>query len=224
MKIFRFMSIDEFRNFLKGETIEGKFVKGKACFLEGDIRAREKEASVKQLTDLTSLNFKSTDFDGQMKELNELIAPVFENGDFEGQLKEMEHLTPKDFMQKVRKDVTADVLVEFETKKAFEQEFEKVIMSYKNYLIEEIQSNGYSKDTLECVSYKIDLINGFKNGVGVDTIKENKFQGIEQTLEELDNAEKFMKKKKIENLKSEKTITPSSISKDTRRNRIERNK
>ena len=59
------------------------------------------------------------------------------------------------------------------------------------------------------------LINGFKNGVGVDTIKENKFQGIEQTLEELDNAEKFMKKEKIVASGSEKTITPSNVRKDT---------
>ena len=43
MKIYRFMSINEFRNFLNGETIEGKFVKGKACFVEENIPAREKE-------------------------------------------------------------------------------------------------------------------------------------------------------------------------------------
>lgn len=189
MKIFRFMSINEFRNFLNGETIEGKFVKGKACFLEENIPAREKEESVKELTDITSLHFKSTNFEGQMKELSELIAPTFTNGNFEGELKDLEYLTLSDFMKKVRDGATAEVLVEFETTEKFEQEYEKVTMAYKNYLIQEIQANGYSIDTLRCTSYKIDLVNGFKDGTGVDTIKERNFDGIEQALADLQNAE-----------------------------------
>ena len=72
MRIFRFMSKEEFQNYLNSETIEGKFVKGKACFLEENVPARKKDESVKKLTDLP-LNFKSTDFEGQMKELSELI-------------------------------------------------------------------------------------------------------------------------------------------------------
>jgi len=189
MKIYRFMSINEFRNFLNGETIEGKFVKGKACFVEENIPAREKEESVKELTDITLLHFKSTDFEGQMKELSELITPTFTNGNFDGELKDLEHLTLSDFMKKVRDGATAEVLVEFETTEKFEQEYEKVVMAYKKYLIQEIQANGYSNDTLHCTSYKIDLINGFKDGIGVDTIKEKKFDGVEQALDDLQKAE-----------------------------------
>lgn len=189
MKIYRFMSVNEFRNFLNGETIEGKFVKGKACFVEESTPAREKEESVKSLTDITSLHFKSTDFEGQMKELSELITPTFTNGNFDGELKDLEHLTLSEFMKKVRNGATAEVLVEFETTEKFEQEYEKVVMAYKKYLIQEIQANGYSKDTLHCTSYKIDLINGFKDGIGVDTIKEKKFDGVEQALSDLKSAE-----------------------------------
>lgn len=189
-RIFRFMSKEEFKNYLQGEPIKGKFAKGKACFLEENIPAREKEASIRQLTDITSLNFTSTDFEGQMKELSELISPTFKTGDFEGQLKKLEYLTLADFMNKIRDGVTADVFVEFETTDAFEQESDKVIMSYKNHLIEEIQSNEYSMETLHCVSYKIDLINGFKNGVGLDTIRKNKFEGVEHTLKVLEALEK----------------------------------
>ncbi len=190
MKIFRFMSVEEFRNFLNGKMIEGKFVKGKACFLEEKIPAREKEESVKELTDLTSLNFTSTDFEGQMKELSGLISPSFENGNFEGQLKDFEYLNLADFMRDVREGANAEVLVEFETTDEFEKQSEKVIMAYQKYLIQEIQSNGYSQETLNCVSYKIDLANRFKNGMGLDTIKENKFESVVKTLEELEKAEK----------------------------------
>ncbi len=189
MKIYRFMSVNEFRNFLNGENIEGKFVKGKACFLEEYTPAREKEESVKELTDITSLHFKSTDFEGQMKELSELIAPNFTNGNFDGELKDLEHLTLSDFMKKVRDGATAEVLVEFETTEKFEQEYEKVVMAYKKYLIQEIQANGYSNDTLHCTAYKIDLINEFKDGIGVDTIKEKKFDGVEHALDDLQKAE-----------------------------------
>lgn len=188
MKIYRFMSIAEFQNYLKGQKIEGTFVKGKACFLEGKILAREKEDSVKALTDLTSLNFKSTDFEGQMKELSELISPVFMDGNFDGQLKKIEYLSLADFMSKVREEATAEVLVEFETTDAFEQECEKVIMAYRKYLLQEIQSNGYSNETLRCTSYTIDLINRFKNGVGVDTIQPYTFESVEQALTDLENA------------------------------------
>lgn len=191
MRIFRFMSIAEFQNFLNGERIEGKFVKGKACFLEESIPAREKEPSIKSLTDLTCLKFKSTDFDGQMKELTELMSPMFINGDFEGQLKKIEHLTLADFMRKVRENATAEVLVEFETTEAFEQECDKVIMSYQQYFIEELQSNGYDMDTLHCVSYRIDLKNRFKNGIGVDSISKSMFEGVEHTLEEIKQAEQI---------------------------------
>ncbi len=186
MRLFRFMSLAEFQSFLKGEQIKGKFVKGKACFLEESIPAREKEASVKSLTDLTSLHFQSTDFEGQMKELSELISPVFENGDFEGQLKGMEHLTLSDFMKKVRENATAEVLVEFEPTEDFE--YEKLIMAYQKYLIEEIQAEGYSNETLHCVSYQIDLINRFKDGIGVDGHNRTKFIGVEQALGEIDEA------------------------------------
>lgn len=189
MRIFRFMSIDEFKNYLKGEVIQGKFAKGKACFLEGKVPSREKEPSVNELTDITSLNFTSTDFEGQMKELSELISPTFKDGNFDGELKEFKYLTLSDFMSKVRDGVTADILVEFETTEEFEKECNKVIMAYKNHLIEEIQANGYSINTLNCVSYKLDLINGFKDGIGVDTIPENMFLGVEHTLEELERQE-----------------------------------
>lgn len=189
MKIYRFMSVNEFRNFLNGETIEGQFVKGKACFIEERIPAREKEKSVKELTDIKSLHFKSTDFEGQMKELSELITPTFTSGNFIGELKGLEMLTLSDFMKKVRDGAIAEVLVEFETTEKFEQEYEKVIMAYKDYLIQEIQANGYSNEILHCTSYKIDLVSGFKNGVGVDTIKEKKFDGVEQALADLQKAE-----------------------------------
>lgn len=189
MRIFRFMSINEFRNFLNGESIEGRFVKGKACFLEENITARKKEESVKDLTDITSLNFKSTNFEEQMKELSELITPTFTNGNFEGELKDLEYLNLADFMKKVRDGSSAEVLVEFETTEKFEQEYEKVIMAYKNYLIQEIQANGYSNNTLRCVSYKIDLVNGFKDGIGIDTIEEKKFKGVERTLADLQKVE-----------------------------------
>ena len=215
MRIFRFMSIAEFRNFLNGETIEGKFVKGKACFLEENIPAREKEESIKELTDLTSLNFKSTDFESQMEELTELISPIFESGNFEGQLKDFEHLTLADFMNKIRENATAEVLVEFETTDAFEKECEKVIMSYQKYLIQEIHSNGYSAETLHCASYKIDLVNGFKNGIGVDTIRKNNFEGVEQTLTDLEKAEQSLKNQEATNIAMEDTeigdITPQEF-------------
>ena len=194
MRIFRFMSKEEFENYLQGELIEGKFAKGKACFLEESIPSREKEDSVRQLTDITSLNFKSTDFEGQMNELSELISPTFKTGDFEGQLKLIEYLTLADFMSKIREGVTADVLVEFETTDEFERESEKVIMSYKKHLIEEIQSKGYSMQTLKCVSYKIDLDNKFKNGIGVNTIPRNMFKGVEETLKQLENEEQSKNK------------------------------
>ena len=187
MRIFRFMSIEEFKNYLNGEDIKGRFVKGKACFLEESVPARKKENPMSELTDLP-LDFKSTDFEGQMKELSELISPIFENGDFEGQLQEMEHLTLADFMSKVREGVTADVLVEFETTQEFEQECERVIMAYRDYLIQEVQSNGYSINTLNCISYRIDLEHGFKDGTGVDTIPKSMFEGVEQSLMDLEEA------------------------------------
>lgn len=186
MRLFRFMSLAEFQSFLNGEQIKGKFVKGKACFLEENIPAREKESSVKTLLDLTSLHFKSKDFEGQMKELSELISPVFENGDFVGQLKKMEHLTLTDFMKKVRENATAEVLVEFEPTKNFK--YEKIIMAYQKYLIEEIQSDGYNNETLHCVSYQIDLLNRFREGIGIDGCNRTKFQGVEHTLKKIDKA------------------------------------
>ena len=200
MRIFRFMSSAEFRNYLNGQSIEGKFVKGKACFLEENIPAREKEPNVRELTDLTSLNFASTTFEGQMKELSGLISPTFENGNFEGQLKEFKHLTLADFMRDVREDATAEVLVEFETTDAFELECDKLIMAYKKHLIQEIQAKGYSMETLQCVSYKVDLLNGFKNGVGVDTIPPKAFEGVQQTLDDLENEEN--KKRIYEHIQS----------------------
>ena len=167
MRIFRFMSIEEFKNYLNGEDIKGRFVKGKACFLEESVPARKKENPMSELTDLP-LDFKSTDF--------------------EGQLQEMEHLTLADFMSKVREGVTADVLVEFETTQEFEQECERVIMAYRDYLIQEVQSNGYSINTLNCISYRIDLEHGFKDGTGVDTIPKSMFEGVEQSLMDLEEA------------------------------------
>ena len=192
MKIFRYMSAEEFKVFLNGEMVQGKFVKGKACFLEESIPSREKEASIQQLTDLKSLKFKSKDFDGQMKELTKLVSPNFISRDFEGELKETEYLTLADFMSKVRDGATAEVLAEFETTDTFEQECDKVIMAYRNYLIEEIQADGYSKETLNCISYKIDLINGFKDGIGVDTGKKYEFKGERQALEDLAKTEKLV--------------------------------
>lgn len=183
MRIFRFMSLAEFLSFLNGEPIQGKFVKGKACFLEESIPSREKEPSIQQLTDLKSLKFKSKDFDGQMKELTELISPNFISGNFEGELKEIEYLTLSDFMSKIRDGVTAEVLVEFETINSFEQECNKVIMAYRDYLIEEIQTDGYSQETLTCVSYMIDLINGFQDGIGINENKRIEFQGVEHVME-----------------------------------------
>ncbi len=182
MKIFRFMSLAEFLSFLNGEQIQGKFVKGKACFLEENIPSREKEPSIQQLTDLKSLKFKSKDFDGQMKELTELISPNFISGNFEGELKEIEYLTLADFMSKVRDGATAEVLVEFETTNSFEQECNKVIMAYRDYLIEEIQTDGYSQENLTCVSYMIDLINGFQDGIGINENKRIEFQGVEHVV------------------------------------------
>ena len=188
MRIFRFMSIEEFQNYLKGQKIEGKFVKGKACFLEKNIPARELEHSIKQLTDITSLDFKTNNFEEQIKELNELISSNFKDGNFKGELKEFENLTLSDFMSKVRQNASAEVLVEFETTEKFEENCEKLILPYGKYLIEEIQSDGYSMDDLECISYKIDLMNRFKNGIGIDTIPENEFKDVEQTLETLKKA------------------------------------
>lgn len=204
MKIFRFMSIDEFRNYLNGEKIQGKFVKGKACFIEGKIPAREKENSVRELTDLTSLNFTSTDFDGQMQELSELISPIFETGDFGGQLKEFRYLTLADFMRDVREGANAEVLVEFETTDAFEQECEKVVMAYQKYLIQEVHSDGYSQETLNCISYKIDLINRFRNGIGLDTLSDNMFESVEKTLADLERAKQEKNKETKKQDKKEK--------------------
>lgn len=183
MRIFRFMSLAEFLSFLNGKPIQGKFIKGKACFIEESIPSREKESSIQQLTDLKSLKFKSKDFDGQMRELTELISPNFISGDFEGELKEIEYLTLADFMSKVRNGATAEVLVEFETTNTFEQECDKVIMAYRNYLIEEIQADGYSQETLTCVSYMIDLVNGFQEGIGINENKRIEFQGLEHAVE-----------------------------------------
>lgn len=183
MRIFRFMSLDEFLSFLNGEQIQGKFVKGKACFIEESIPSREKESAIQQLTDLKSLKFKSKDFDGQMRELTELISPNFISGDFEGELKEIEYLTLADFMSKVRDGATAEVLVEFETTNTFERECDKVIMAYRNYLIEEIQADGYSQETLTCVSYMIDLVNGFQEGIGINENKRIEFQGQEHAVQ-----------------------------------------
>lgn len=182
MRIFRFMSLAEFLSFLNGEQIQGKFVKGKACFLEENIPSRKKEPSIQQLTDLKSLKFKSKDFDGQMKELTELISPNFISGDFEGELKDIEYLTLADFISKVRYGATAEVLVEFETTNTFEQECNKVIMAYRDYLIEEIQADGYSQETLTCVSYMLDLINGFQDGIGINDNKRIEFQGVEHVV------------------------------------------
>lgn len=215
MRIFRFMSKEEFQNYLNSETIEGKFVKGKACFLEENVPARRKDESVKQLTDLP-LNFKSTDFEGQMKELSELISPMFKEGNFEGKLKDLENLSLADFMSTIRENVTADVLVEFQPKKEFEKEYNKVIMSYQKYLIEEIQSNGYSRDTLDCISYKIDLINGFKNGIGVDTATKHDFESVEQTLANLEQAkEEQIKRKLMDNRDRKLTISEKDIGRAT---------
>lgn len=154
-----------------------------------NIPARKFEPSVKQLTDLTSLNFKSTDFNEQMEELTELVSPDFENGDFKGQLEDMEHLSLKDFMSDVREDAQAPVLVEFETTEAFDQECNKVIMAYMRYLIQEIQAQSYNMETLRCVSYKIDLTNEFREGVGVDTIPRHKFESVEQAKKDISEAQ-----------------------------------
>lgn len=185
MKLYRFMGTNEFREYLNGNLIDG----WTACFLKGKIPARKFEPSVKQLTDLTLLNFKSTDFNEQMAELTELILPNFEDGDFDGQLKDFEYLTLSDFMSDVREDAHAKVLVEFEATEKFEQECDKVIMAYMKYLIQEVQSNSYSMETLKCVSYKFDFENEFRNGVGVDTIPAHRFESVEQALEDLEKAE-----------------------------------
>ena len=217
MRIYRFMSIEEFKKYLNGQSIEGRFDGWTACFLEENIPAREFEPSVKQLTDLTSLNFKSTDFNEQMEELTELISPDFEDGDFEGQLKAMKHLSLSDFMRDVREDAHAPVLVEFETTEAFDQEFNKVIMAYMKYLIQEIQANSYSMDTLRCVSYKIDLANEFRDGVGVDTIPRHEFESVEQVLADLEKATEE-KQKAITSTEKEAPSIEANLGIDVPRN------
>lgn len=119
-------------------------------------------------------------------------------------------------MGKVRENATAEVLVEFETTEAFEQECDKVIMSYQQYFIEELQANGYDMDTLHCVSYRIDLKNRFKNGIGVDSIPKSMFEGVEHTLEEIKQAEQIQREN-IESLPNGKSGFTDCINDDKTR-------
>lgn len=58
-------------------------------------------------------------------------------------------------------------------------------MAYRNYLIEEIQADGYSQKILTCVSYMIDLINKFQDGIGINENKRIEFQGVQQVIKQI---------------------------------------
>lgn len=153
MRIFRYMSAEEFKVFLSGEKVEGKFFKGYACFINEKISARR---IVTQKTDESSAEIDS--------EILEFTVP--------------------EFMSKVRSpDVTADILVEFETTEHSNLRVKEEL--YMEYAIDELHTDSYDRTTLNCVAFTLDFIQGFQGG-RLDKGEEIEFLGYEDALEKLE--------------------------------------